>query len=180
MSQKKFYFVTRLLSIILGSVCLFLFILLFVRFFVLSPGVSNGLSMEPTIEDGTFFLVNKVAYTSQDPARFDVVQFINQKEKKLLIKRIIGLPGETVIIKRGAVYIQEGDKGEEWLLEETYLDALEYTTLMAQDKPLVFVLKQGEYFVLGDHRSASTDSRTYGPIRREVIIGRVWLLGGTR
>lgn len=132
----------------------------------------NGASMEPTLSDEDNLIVDKITYRFRDPERFDIIVFPYKfKEKTYFIKRIIGLPGETVQIdEEGKIYID----GE--VLYETY-----GREVIASDKIGVakdpITLGDNEYFVLGDNRNNSTDSRQadVGNIKRDDIIGRAWL-----
>lgn len=148
-----------------GAAALTAFIIIFlVRFFILGVGRVDGRSMEPTFSDHQLFGVNKAAYWVGGPRRYDIVQILNPAESSLTLKRVVGLPGEQVIIKRGLVFVD----GRE--LEEQYLDDLHSYT----DPAMETVLGPAEYFVLGDNRTASTDSRVVGLIRRQHILGRVF------
>ena len=161
------------LKLSLAILVVFSMVVLVVRFFVESPGIINGPSMEPRFIDTDFFWVNKLYYFLTEPQRYDVVQIVNLNDKKIIIKRIVGLPGETVTIKRGHVYIQQSVDTPEILLDEPYLEKGQYTTIPGQNGPLTFTLYAGDYFVMGDNRPDSTDSRHYGPVNRQFIIGRV-------
>lgn len=129
----------------------------------------NGESMYPTLYDKDNLIVDKLSYRFQDPERYDIVVFPYQyKEKTYYIKRIIGLPGETVQIIGGYVYIN-GEKLDEHYGREIMEDAV-----LASEE---IILGEDEYFVLGDNRNASEDSRfpDVGNIRRKDIIGRAWI-----
>lgn len=130
----------------------------------------SGTSMEYTLSDGDNLIVDKISYRFHDPERFDIIVFPFQyKEDTYYIKRIIGLPGETVQIDdEGNIYI-DGEVLEESYGREIILDPGEAASPIE--------LGEGEYFVLGDNRNASSDSRdpSVGKIRREDIIGRAWL-----
>jgi len=132
----------------------------------------DGASMEPTLYNGDNLIVDKISYRFHDPERFDIIVFpFKYKEDTYYIKRIIGLPGETVQIDRqGNIYID----GQ--LLSESYGREVikpEHVGLAAEP----ILLGDDEYFVLGDNRNNSSDSRTeiVGNIKREDIIGRAWL-----
>ncbi|MFG6355408.1 MAG: signal peptidase I [Acetatifactor sp.] len=132
----------------------------------------NGASMEPTLSDQDNLIVDKITYRFHDPERFDIIVFPYQhKEKTYFIKRIIGLPGETVQIdEEGRIYIN----GE--VLYETYgREVIQPDHIGLAIEPIT--LGEDEYFVLGDNRNNSTDSRVsqVGNIKRENIIGRAWL-----
>ncbi|MDO4262440.1 MAG: signal peptidase I [Eubacteriales bacterium] len=129
----------------------------------------SGSSMENTLSDGDNLIVDKLTYRFSDPKRFDIIVFPFQyEEDTYFIKRIIGLPGETVQITDGTIYID----GE--ALEESYGRQVMRDFGMAEDP---VTLGEDEYFVLGDNRNDSTDSRdpAVGLIHRDQIIGRAWI-----
>jgi signal peptidase I len=132
----------------------------------------DGQSMEPMLSDGDNLIVDKITYRFRDPERFDIIVFpFKYKEDTFYIKRIIGLPGETVQIdEEGKIYID----GE--ILEENYgREIIQSNTIGIAGEPIL--LGEDEYFVLGDNRNNSMDSRTevVGNIKREEIIGRAWI-----
>lgn len=132
----------------------------------------EGASMEPTLYNGDNLIVDKISYCFRDPERFDIIVFPFQyKEKTYYIKRIIGLPGETVQIdEKGNIYID----GE--VLAENYgREIIKPENIGLAWEPVV--LGEDEYFVMGDNRNNSSDSRTevVGNIKRKDIIGRAWL-----
>ena len=132
----------------------------------------DGHSMEPTLSDGDNLIVDKLSYRFHDPERFDIIVFPFQYQANTYyIKRIIGLPGETVqIMEDGSIYIN-GEK-----LEESYgREVIQPETIGRAAEPIV--LGEEEYFVMGDNRNYSSDSRTdiVGNIKQEDIIGKAWL-----
>lgn len=148
--------------------------LLFVRFFAVSPGVINGPSMERTLVDNDRFLVNRMVYLFRTPRRFEIVQFVEPQNGELVIKRIIGLPGEVLIIRGSKVFVKEADGTEEIELNERgYLTENVFTTAMNLGAEPVFTIPPHSYFVMGDNRAHSGDSRAYGPVDRSQIVGRV-------
>lgn len=146
-------------------------IAVFVSFAVITfvgerTGVS-GHSMEPTLRDKDSVLVDKLTYRFRDPKRFEVVVFPNPDEREeTLVKRVIGLPGETVEIRNQGVYING--------MRVSYDHSKDHMTLPINVEGSI-TLKEDEYFVLGDNRNNSMDSRDIrvGPIYREEIKGRV-------
>ncbi len=128
-----------------------------------------GSSMEPSFQDGQRLLVSKITYRFHEPERGDVIVFqLPNGQQVDYIKRIIALPGETVEIKRGTVYIYQ--VGEAIPLDETYItDPPRYTLEQ-------FKVPQNSYFVLGDNRNNSNDSHNDWVVPREKIIGKAWLL----
>ena len=172
-------------------------LLALVFFLFIQTSVQNfqveGPSMRPTLEDGQFLLVNKVVYFKIDqerlsriipfwrvnhtresfavhpPKRGEVIVFLfpdsNPKNRKRdFVKRVVGLPGETVEIRQGAVYIN----GE--VLEDQYVKALGTRDVAPKH------LKEKEYYVLGDNRGGSDDSRSWGAVPEKNILGKVWLV----
>ena len=129
----------------------------------------SGESMENTLDDGDQLIVDKLTYRFHDPERFDIIVFpFRYKDNTYYIKRIIGLPGETVQIADGEIYIN----GE--VLEESYgREVMQDAGLAAEP----ITLGDDEYFVLGDNRNYSSDSRdpSVALIHRKEIIGRAWL-----
>ena len=132
----------------------------------------EGASMENTMHNGDNLIVDKLSYRFHDPERFDIIVFPFQfQDNTYYIKRIIGLPGETVqIMDDGSIYIN-GEK-----LEENYgMEVIKPETIGRAAEPIE--LGDDEYFVMGDNRNNSSDSRTdmVGNIKRENIIGKAWL-----
>ena len=132
----------------------------------------SGSSMEATLSENDNLIVDKITYRFSDPQRFDIIVFPYQHvEDTFYIKRIIGLPGETVQIIDGFVYIDD-----EVLAEDIYgKELIDRTKYGIAEEPIV--LGADEYFVLGDNRNHSSDSRdpSVGVLTREQLIGRAWL-----
>ena len=144
-------------------------IMFFVIKYVGQRTVVIGESMENTLQDGDNLITDKLTYRFMEPKRFDIVVFpFKDNKNQLLIKRIIGLPGETVQIMNGKVYIN----GYE--LNENYGNAIIESAGLAENP---IVLGEDEYFVLGDNRNNSQDSRfeSVGNIHRSDLIGRAWI-----
>ena len=158
---------------IVETLVLTLIIFFVIQTFVAQPYRVEQQSMERTLEPNQYVLVDKLTPRWDDYSRGDIVVFeppeawVEGEPRTPFIKRVIGLPGETVEVRDGAVYID----GVE--LDEPYLFDLQPTT--ASDEPARVVVPEGQLFVMGDHRGASADSRAFGPIDRSAIIGRAWL-----
>ncbi len=138
-----------------------------IRFFIAQPFIVRGESMDPTFADGQYLIIDEITYRNNPPARGDVVVFKYPKdESKYFIKRIIGLPGETVKIINGKVTISSASdiKGTE--LNEPYIQDLSFENTSQ-------TLGNDEYFAMGDNRSNSLDSRIWGALPKKNITGRV-------
>lgn len=144
-----------------------------IRYFLVQPFYVKGASMEPNFEDHQYLIINEITYRFNDPQRGDIVVFRYPKDpRQYFIKRIIGLPGEKVVVKDGKVYIFNDEyKNGVAINENIYLD----TTVTVGNKDIE--LGEDEYFVLGDNRSASLDSRSFGAVPKRLIVGKVWLRG---
>ncbi len=136
------------------------------RFFVAQPFIVSGDSMQPTFQTGEYLIIDQLSYHFQEPARGEVVVFRAPRSKgKFFIKRIIGLPGETVKIENGAVTIYNDQHPDGRRLRESYIEPSHRGTMSTELGP-------EEYFVMGDNRSVSSDSRNWGPLEVDRIQGR--------
>lgn len=142
-----------------------------IRYYVFQPFIVKGQSMEPNFENGDYLIVDELSYHLRAPQRGEVIVFKYPLDpSQRYIKRIIGLPGETVEIKDGKIDIY-GENSEVKILDElTYLPSFTQT-----EGNIRITLNKNEYFVLGDNRlgMSSYDSRRWGSLPRENIIGRV-------
>lgn len=139
-----------------------------IRIFIAQPFIVNGESMLPNLHNGDYLIIDEVSYHKHDPERGDVIVFkFPTNLKRFLIKRVIGLPGETISIQGSTITITKPD-GEIIQLEEDYLNG-DFSSHGEWN------LADDEFFVLGDNRSASSDSRTWGVLRRHLIVGKTFL-----
>lgn len=141
-----------------------------IRLFVAQPFIVAGASMEPTFENGQYLIVDEITYRLGEPERGDVIIFRYPRDpSKFFIKRIIALPGETIRIEGQRVTVRNKERPEGFVLNESYVATME--------KPVSLTVSLGdsEYFVLGDNRDASSDSRVWGALDRDLIIGRAFL-----
>ena len=142
---------------------------LFIAKFLFFSTENSSKSMEPTIPSGSIVFSNRLAYVFKGPSRFDVVAFSrSEKSGDILLRRVIGLPGETVRIYRGTIYIND-----------EVLDVSDYCSEITSDglAEAGFRLAEGEYFVLGDTPANSEDSRmsTVGAVPAGRIVGKAWM-----
>ena len=150
---------------ILGAVALAMLI----QAFVIRPFIVSGSSMDPTFKDKQYLIIDEVTYRTRDPERGEVVVFRAPPEPtKFYIKRVIGLPGETVKIQNGAVTIFNDEYPNGLALDEAYVTHEQADTMTVQ-------VPEGRYFVMGDNRSGSYDSRGWGTLPKESIRGRALL-----
>lgn len=150
-------------------VALSIFVIVYLFFF--QPHQVKGNSMMLNFLNGEYLLTDKVTYRFQEPKRGDIIVFAAPKNEEYeYIKRIIGLSGETIKIEGGDVFIN----GKE--LEEKYLPkGLETRSGSFLKEDQVFSIPEGQYLVMGDNRDHSSDSRGWGPVPRENIVGKAWL-----
>jgi len=143
-----------------------------IRYFLVQPFFVRGASMEPNFFDGEYLVIDELSYRWREPRRGEVVVFrYPNNHEQFFIKRLIGLPGDTVTLSGGQVVITNGTYQQGVVLDESaYLPEGVRTggqqTLELQDS---------EYFVLGDNRPASSDSRQWGVLHTNEIVGRAWL-----
>lgn len=140
-----------------------------IRLFIIEPFVVSGSSMFPTFENADYLIVDKFSYEIGNPKRDDVVVFKYPNDTtKYFIKRVIGLPGDTVDISGSKIIVTNETHKDGFILEEPYVKNM-------SDDQVHFVLKENEYFVMGDNRTASSDSRYWGPVDRDLFVGRAFL-----
>ncbi|KKQ77528.1 MAG: signal peptidase I [Candidatus Zambryskibacteria bacterium RIFCSPLOWO2_01_FULL_39_39] len=140
------------------------------RIFIAQPYVVSGSSMDPTFKDADYLIVDQISKRFEEPERGSVIIIRYPKDpSKFFIKRLIGFPGETVEIKKGRVYIEnvskESASNETFLLDEPYVTYSKQEDFSAK-------LGEDEYFVMGDNRAGSSDSRIWGTLPKKYIIGR--------
>lgn len=144
-----------------------LVIALAVRFYIAQPFVVSGSSMVPTFQDKNYLIIDEITYRFTTPKRGDVVVFHppGQPRGIYYIKRVIGLPGETITVRNGTVTITSEQYPTGWTLSEPYLSS-------PATNNITTTIDSGEYFVMGDNRPFSSDSRVWGALPQENIVGR--------
>ena len=140
-----------------------------VQKFIIRPFVVNGESMDPTLATGDYLLIDEVTYRLREPERGDVVVFRAPPEPtKFFVKRIIGLPGDTVSIGGSIVTITNAEHPKGFILSEPFITHNSVNQIVTK-------VPEGEYFVMGDNRTGSFDSRSWGTLPKENIRGRALL-----
>lgn len=140
------------------------------RIYIAEPFIVSGASMSPTFHTGEYLIVDRLSYRLDEPKRGDVVVFrYPNNPSEHYIKRIVGLPGEIVQLANGITTIVDPETQKQTVLEEKYL------VTDKTDDHLSITLSSDEYFVMGDNRSASSDSRSWGPVPRNNMVGRAFL-----
>jgi signal peptidase I len=162
--ENRDSFLTELLKFILVAVV----IVVPVRLFVAQPFIVDGASSVPTFETGQYLIIDELTYHFEQPQRYDFIVMRYPKDpSQFFIKRIIGLPGETVAIRSGNIYIESSGTTTE--LTEPYV------VNHGNGEDMTVTLTSDQYWVMGDNRPESSDSRTWGPLPREDIVGHVIL-----
>jgi signal peptidase I len=153
----------RTFGMCMRDLVLCILISFFIIVFVYQPVKVEGGSMEPGLEDQERIVINKLVYRLESIERGDIIVFRYPRDtRKSFIKRVIGLPGDHIHISYGHVYVN-GEQLPESYVPSDYLDARSYSEI---------VVPNNSYFVLGDHRSMSNDSREFGPILRSYVYGK--------
>lgn len=138
-----------------------------IRMFIAQPFIVSGASMDDTFHSGQYLIVDQVSYYFEHPARGDVVVFRYPRDpSKFFIKRVIGLPGDTISIENSTITIVNKDNPQGFVINEPYVKSMEPAEKFTE------TLGEREYFVMGDNRDQSSDSRSWGVLQEERIIGR--------
>ena len=162
-------FIWDLLEVVIVSAI----VVLPIRHFLVQPFFVQGQSMEPNFHNSDYLIIDELSYRLREPQRGEVVVFkFPQDTSQYYIKRIIGLPGETLKIERNRITIFNQEHPEGLTLQEYYLDESARQVDLGEIK---ITLGEDEFYVLGDNRRASYDSRRWGILPRNDIVGRVWV-----
>ncbi len=153
-------------------------IILPVRYFLIQPFIVRGASMQPNFYNNEYLIIDELTFRFRNPERGEIIVFRPPNHaKEYYIKRVIGLPGETIELRNGVITIFNTDNPNGFVLKESYL----FEVTEGRDRAVIGL---DEYYVMGDNRDASVDSRVFGPISQDSksknygpIIGRVWVRG---
>lgn len=169
LGKKFLYFIWDLVKV----VCISLAIIIPIRYFLIQPFYVNGASMEPSFYDHEYLIIDEISYRFSEPQRGDIVVFKYPNDpEQFFIKRIVALPGETIEIKDGYVFIYDINNQKSLLDEYDYL-----SPGLKTNGNRKWQLEENQYYMLGDNRQHSLDSRSFGPVSGELIVGKVWFRG---
>lgn len=164
--KQTFSFIWELAKVFIIA----LVIVLPIRYFLFQPFIVKGDSMVPNFHSGDYLIIDEISYRFNAPKRGEVIVFkYPENPSQKFIKRIVGLPGDTVEIRDGQVILYDKDNNQQ-VLEESYLPSSKETY-----GNIKVSLGSDQYFVLGDNRPYSSDSRTWGPLPKSNIIGKVFM-----
>ncbi len=165
-THELFAFIWETLKVVIISLA----IIIPVRYFLVQPFFVKGASMEDTFHDSDYIMIDEISYRFRDPNRGDITVFrFPQDTSQFFIKRVIGLPSETIQVKDNTVTIYNKEHPQGFVLNEYYLSDGQVTL-----GDLRIKLDDNEYFVMGDNRLRSSDSRSWGTLNRSLITGRVF------
>ncbi|HBU07546.1 MAG TPA: signal peptidase I [Candidatus Magasanikbacteria bacterium] len=166
LAKTSLFFLELIKIVILAAITIGL-----VRYFLFKPFYVKGQSMEPNFYESDYLIIDELSYRFREPERGEVVVFRAPVDKKeFYLKRILGLPGERVKVGEGKVVVYNDNYPQGILVEENYLTE---TT----PGSTITTLGSDQYFVMGDNRDASYDSRRFGPIEKTDFVGRAWVRG---
>jgi signal peptidase I len=141
-----------------------------IRMFIAQPFIVSGASMDNTFTSGQYLIVDQVSYYFEKPARGNVIVFRYPHDpSKFFIKRVIGVPGDTITIENSVVKISNSENPEGFILNEPYIKSMETAPFFTE------TLGEREYFVMGDNRDQSSDSRSWGVLQEDRIIGKAFV-----
>jgi signal peptidase I len=171
MFKNFLLFTFELIKIVVIS----LVIIIPIRYFLIQPFYVKGASMEPNFYDKEYLIIDEITYRFNEPKRGDIIVFRYPRDpQEFFIKRVIGLPGEEIQIKDGNIIIFNKTNPDGLALKEDYLSSGIKTYGLSDEK---ITLSDNEFYVLGDNRNASKDSRSFGPVNKSFITGRVLFRG---
>lgn len=145
-------------------------IVLPIRLYVAQPFIVSGSSMDPTFANGQYLIIDQISYNFHEPKRGDIIVFRYPRDPaKFFIKRIIGLPGDTIVLKENEVIVKNSENPEGFVLDENFVQQ------QRKYEPKELIMGEEEYFVMGDNRDSSSDSRYWDALPKSHIVGRAFL-----
>ncbi|NCN21884.1 signal peptidase I [Candidatus Falkowbacteria bacterium] len=169
--KKFFIFVWEIVKVAVISLA----IIVPVRYYLIQPFYVKGASMEPNFHDNEYLIIDELSYRFNEPVRGQVIVFRYPKNpQEYFIKRVIALPGEELQIKNAKIIIYNASYPDGLTLSESYLDE---KLVAYNDGEGKIAVGPNEYFVMGDNRGSSRDSRSFGPVNKNFIIGKVLFRG---
>jgi signal peptidase I len=167
--RQAWDFVSEILHVVIISLA----IIIPVRYFLIQPFYVKGASMEPNFYDHEYLIIDELSYRFHQPRHGEIVVFRYPNDpRQYFIKRVIGVPGDRIKVSGGKVTVFNDANPQ-----GTEIDETQYLGVVFTAGDVDTSLGQGEYFLMGDNRAASLDSRIFGPVDRSYIVGRVWLRG---
>lgn len=146
---------------------------LLLRVYIIQPFIVEGLSMSPTLANNDYLLIDKLSYRFHKPKRGDIIVFKYPKDERFnYIKRVIGLPGETIRITENAIVVTNSQDPKGLVLHENYIKDIDGPLINNNRKIIAVDIPKDKYFVMGDNRQGSSDSREWGLLPNKEIIGR--------
>jgi signal peptidase I len=171
MLKNFLLFTFELIKIVVIS----LVIIIPIRYFLIQPFYVKGASMEPNFYDKEYLIIDEITYRFNEPKRGDIIVFRYPRDpQEFFIKRVVGLPGEEIQIKDGNILIFNKENPNGLVVKEDYLSDGVKTYGLSDEK---ITLSANEYYVFGDNRNASKDSRSFGPVNKSFITVRVLFRG---
>lgn len=167
--KKIISYILEIIKVVIISLA----IIVPIRYFLIQPFYVKGASMEPNFYDHEYLIIDEISYRFNNPKRGDTIVFKYPKDQsQYFIKRIIGLPNERIEISNEKIIIYNEENPDGVAIDEPYLEkGLKMPGSQTVD------LGPEEYFVLGDNRLSSYDSRSFGPVHRKLIVGKAWIRG---